>query len=111
MRIQEFFGEMALMTDEPRKANVIALGPVECLVLRRRHFNELLGSVEATLAREVERRLKMEDEGAFAARGGRGGTLCGQTSEHNPSIGSEIRPALIFILIFLLTALPLLIAV
>ena len=29
---QEFFGERALITNEVRKANVVACGPVECLV-------------------------------------------------------------------------------
>ena len=39
---QEFFGERALITDETRKANVIACGPVECLVLERSSFQSLL---------------------------------------------------------------------
>lgn len=53
---QEFFGERALITNEPRKANVIALGPVECLVLERKNFQALLSDVQADLQQEMSRR-------------------------------------------------------
>jgi len=43
---QEFFGERALITNEPRKANVIAVGHVECLVLERQSFQSLLTEVQ-----------------------------------------------------------------
>lgn len=42
---QEFFGERALITNEPRKANVIAVAHVECLVLERSNFQSLLTEV------------------------------------------------------------------
>ena len=42
---QEFFGERALITNEPRKANVVAVGNVECLVLERSSFQSLLTEV------------------------------------------------------------------
>lgn len=42
---QEFFGERALITNEPRKANVVAVGNVECLVLERTSFQSLLTEV------------------------------------------------------------------
>lgn len=53
---QEFFGERALITNEPRKANVIALGPVECLVLERKNFQALLSDVQEDLKTEMSRR-------------------------------------------------------
>jgi len=53
---QEFFGERALITNEPRKANVIAIGPVECLVLERKNFQALLSDVQEDLKTEMSRR-------------------------------------------------------
>jgi len=52
----EYFGERALLTKENRKANVIACGPVECLVLSRDHFQILSAEVEEELKVEVKRR-------------------------------------------------------
>jgi Cyclic nucleotide-binding domain len=42
----DFFGERALLKNEPRGANVIATGYVDCLVLERADFNQLLGPLE-----------------------------------------------------------------
>ena len=53
---QEFFGERALITNEERKANVIASGPVECLVLERTAFQTLLAEVQDDLVDEIKRR-------------------------------------------------------
>lgn len=53
---QEFFGERALITNEARKANVIACGPVECLVLERSSFQSLLSDVQDDLVNEMSRR-------------------------------------------------------
>lgn len=53
---QEFFGERALITNEERKANVIAMGPVECLVLERSAFQTLLAEVQDDLVDEIKRR-------------------------------------------------------
>jgi cGMP-dependent protein kinase len=52
----EFFGERALITNEPRKANVIAVGPVECLVLERSNFTALLNEVHDQLTDAVSKR-------------------------------------------------------
>ena len=38
----EFFGELALLTDDPRKARVRAKTPVRCLAISRNDFQELL---------------------------------------------------------------------
>ena len=39
----EVFGERALIKKEPRKANVIAKGPVECYYLESHDFYSMLG--------------------------------------------------------------------
>lgn len=53
---QEFFGERALITNEVRKANVIAVGPVECLVLERSSFQSLLTDVQTDLVDAIAKR-------------------------------------------------------
>jgi len=53
----EYFGEMALMLDEPRHANVVAKTPVKCLLLDRRDFNELLGPLQLILAAQMRIRI------------------------------------------------------
>ena len=46
----EFFGERALVKNEPRKANVVAIGDVECLVLTKEQYKEYM-------SKEVQERL------------------------------------------------------
>ena len=57
---QEFFGERALITNEPRKANVIATTHVECLVLERASFQSLLTEVHDDMKEVIGKRT--EDE-------------------------------------------------
>lgn len=59
---QEFFGERALITNEVRKANVIACGPVECLVLERSSFQSLLTDVQSDLLNEMTKREEKKPE-------------------------------------------------
>ncbi len=47
----DFFGELALLNDEPRAATVTCRGPVECLQLNRLAFNSLLGPLREILSR------------------------------------------------------------
>ena len=47
--VGDYFGELALMKDEPRKANVIAVGDVECFALDRKSFTEMLGPLQEML--------------------------------------------------------------
>lgn len=42
----DYFGERALLTDEPRAANIIAIEEVECLVLDRESFDKHLGPLK-----------------------------------------------------------------
>ncbi len=37
------FGEQALIKKEPRKANIVAVGPVECYYLESQDFYAMLG--------------------------------------------------------------------
>ncbi|CAN0206792.1 unnamed protein product, partial [Ascophyllum nodosum] len=52
----DFFGERALLKNEPRAVSVVAIGYVDCLVLERADFVNLLGPLEPILAREAQRR-------------------------------------------------------
>lgn len=50
----DYFGEMALLTDEPRAANVIAKnGSLKALALGREDFDQLLGSLRDVLDRQM----------------------------------------------------------
>ena len=60
----ETFGELALLRDERRTANAIAKGKVNCLVLERGAFHQLIGNLEqyseATYIEEQERKAAEE---------------------------------------------------
>ncbi|OQS05517.1 cAMP-dependent protein kinase catalytic subunit [Thraustotheca clavata] len=56
LSVGDYFGEMALLNDEPRKANVIACGQLECFILERAKFVELLGPLQDILNKEAEDR-------------------------------------------------------
>jgi CRP-like cAMP-binding protein len=61
----EFFGEMALIDDEPRSAHVIAMEDSSLLVLRREDFQGILRQspgIALALLRELSRRLRRVDE-------------------------------------------------
>jgi len=62
LNAQEFFGERALITNETRKANVIACGPVECLVLEREVFQSLLNEIQEDIENTISRREREETE-------------------------------------------------
>ena len=60
-----FFGEMAILDDEPRSAHVIAMEESNLLMLRREDFQARLRSmpdVAISLLREISRRLRRADE-------------------------------------------------
>jgi CRP/FNR family cyclic AMP-dependent transcriptional regulator len=60
-----FFGEMALVDDEPRSAHVIAMGDTVLLQLRREDFRSCVrGSPELAIAllRELSHRLRRADD-------------------------------------------------
>ncbi|KAI9357860.1 cAMP dependent protein kinase regulatory subunit [Pilaira anomala] len=50
----DYFGELALLNDEPRAASVIAHGKLKCATLGKKAFNRLLGPVMDILKRNSE---------------------------------------------------------
>ncbi|GAB4269641.1 MAG: hypothetical protein Kow0029_05770 [Candidatus Rifleibacteriota bacterium] len=42
LKLGEYFGEMALLTDEPRNASAVALAETECIKISKESFRELL---------------------------------------------------------------------
>ncbi len=52
LSVGKFFGELALSTNMPRAASVIANGVCSCFTLDRGAFERLLGPVSEVLARE-----------------------------------------------------------
>lgn len=42
----KYFGELALISNEPRKANVIAIEPVICYTIDKQTFNSVLGTLK-----------------------------------------------------------------
>ncbi|KAJ0407956.1 hypothetical protein ATCC90586_001984 [Pythium insidiosum] len=59
LRSGEFFGERALLANEPRAADCVAIGRVECLTLQRDAFERLLGKLEHIMQREIQRQQMM----------------------------------------------------
>ena len=62
----EFFGEMALLSGQPRRADVVALSYCQLLVLRRSDFERFMAAnpeARATINRVAEARLAMNTSG------------------------------------------------
>jgi CRP-like cAMP-binding protein len=65
LKAGDFFGEMALVDDEPRSAHVVAMEDTTLLQLRREDFRARLRSspeVAIALLRELSRRLRRADD-------------------------------------------------
>jgi CRP/FNR family cyclic AMP-dependent transcriptional regulator len=61
----QFFGEMSLLDNQPRSADVIAAEPSRCLVLTGWAFNAMIAShpeIAVTMLREFARRLRITDQ-------------------------------------------------
>jgi Na+:H+ antiporter len=66
----EFFGEMALLSGEPRRADVVSLTYCRLLVLRKADFERFLASnpeAKAEISRVAAARLSMDQEDAERA--------------------------------------------
>jgi len=50
----DYFGELALLTNKPRQATVTALGDVRCLVISKKHFDQVMGPCEEILNRNTK---------------------------------------------------------
>jgi CRP/FNR family cyclic AMP-dependent transcriptional regulator len=53
MSAGDFFGEISLLDGGPRTATVVAEGPVRCLVLLRKEFQEILGEMPPVAAKTL----------------------------------------------------------
>jgi len=49
----DYFGELALLKNEPRAANVICKTDVKCVTLERASFKRLLGPLDEILRRNM----------------------------------------------------------
>lgn len=54
----DYFGEMALLDDETRKATIIANTDCKCVYIDRNTFNKILGSLKHLMERETMARLE-----------------------------------------------------
>eukprot|EP00475_Leptophrys_vorax_P027838 TRINITY_DN3978_c0_g1_i1.p1 TRINITY_DN3978_c0_g1~~TRINITY_DN3978_c0_g1_i1.p1 ORF type:complete len:694 (+),score=213.77 TRINITY_DN3978_c0_g1_i1:59-2140(+) len=60
LSVGDVFGELALITDNPRAANVVAVGKLSCVTLDRGAFTRLLGPIQDILQRNKEAYESME---------------------------------------------------
>lgn len=58
----QFFGEMALLSNEPRAASCIAKTDVKCHILMRNDFILLLGDLESLIKTDYRKRSSLLDE-------------------------------------------------
>mmetsp|Transcript_36608 Transcript_36608/g.105255 ORF Transcript_36608/g.105255 Transcript_36608/m.105255 type:complete len:1056 (-) Transcript_36608:152-3319(-) len=65
--VGDYFGEIALLSGEPRKATVYAVGPCTCLYIARPTFMRVLGSLSSFLERNIGKYEKYQDAIASAA--------------------------------------------
>merc|ERR1719476_308947 len=56
-----YFGEIALLSGEPRKASVYAVGICVCLYITRATFMRVLGSLSSLLERNMSKYEKYQD--------------------------------------------------
>jgi cAMP-dependent protein kinase regulator len=54
----DYFGERALLKNEPRAANVIAESELQVILLDRKSFRRLLGPIESILQRNMDNYMK-----------------------------------------------------
>ncbi len=54
LKVGDYFGEIALMTNRPRAASVVAIGKVNVLCIRRKTFMRVLGPITEILKRNMD---------------------------------------------------------
>jgi len=55
LHASDYFGEIALLTNRPRSATVVAVNSLKCVGLDRDRFNQVLGPCEDILRRNMEK--------------------------------------------------------
>ena len=54
------FGELALMNNDPRAADIVAMGEVRVLAMAKEDFVSIVGKLKGTLEDEHAHRVEME---------------------------------------------------
>eukprot|EP01026_Neomeris_dumetosa_P082721 TRINITY_DN94946_c0_g1_i4.p1 TRINITY_DN94946_c0_g1~~TRINITY_DN94946_c0_g1_i4.p1 ORF type:complete len:388 (+),score=55.13 TRINITY_DN94946_c0_g1_i4:199-1362(+) len=89
----DFFGEMSLLNDAPRKATVEATTKLTCLTLRRATFNQILGPLSDIMQREKSEDITKQRLGALEKRGtasrSKPGMAIVKRTKFNPKTGAE----------------------
>merc|ERR1712190_319759 len=65
----DYFGEIALLSGEPRKASVYAVGQCTCLYISRPTFLRVLGPLQNILERNIDKYEKYQDAINLASNG------------------------------------------
>lgn len=85
----QYFGEMALLDDETRKATVVAATTCECFALDRPTFSKILGSIREAL--ELESRDRKKELDTKSGEISRGASLDDSTAAVNPAASVEFK--------------------
>ena len=59
----EYFGEIALLSGQPRKASVYAVGKATCFYITRPTFKRILGPLQSFLETNMDKYAKYQDQG------------------------------------------------
>lgn len=86
----DFFGEMGLLTGEPRNASVVARGPVTCYRLGKEAFNTLVHA-RPDIAKALSARLVQRRMGLNVATGGEGKNLEGNAAREQARLLARMR--------------------
>merc|ERR1712070_915641 len=65
MKENDYFGERALLNNEPRAANVVATTPCTCLHIGKAAFEEVLGPLASIIDRDRKRREQISEQGSI----------------------------------------------
>ena len=55
----DYFGERSMLSNETRSATIVALGGVQCWVMNRTHFNQL---IDQSIRKQLHKRIMLQDD-------------------------------------------------